>query len=71
MIRWLRREPGRREQAVALGVALGAAVAVAGVAFYLTRLFHSREEIERADDREGSRALPPAREEDSSRTLGG
>jgi hypothetical protein len=70
MIRWLRRKPGPREQAVALGVALGAAVAVAGAAFYLTRLLLSREEIQRGDDVGRSRALPPAREEDSSRTFG-
>ena len=69
MIRWLRREPGPREQAVALGVALGAAVAVAGVAFYLTRLLLAREEIQRGE-RAPARELPPAREEDSSRTLG-
>jgi hypothetical protein len=69
MIRWLRRKPGPREQVVAAGVALGAAVAVAGVAFYLTRLFLSREELA-TGDRTSTRALPPAREDDSSRTLG-
>ena len=43
--RWIRLEPGTRENTLALGVALGAAAGVAVVTFYLTRLFVSREEM--------------------------
>ena len=56
--RWLRREPDRREQATAVGIALGVAAVAAGVAFYLTRLFLTREEMAPLDDRAGTRALP-------------
>jgi hypothetical protein len=66
--RWLRRHPGPRERALAAGVALGAAVGVGAVVFYLTRLLLSREEMEplrEAGDAAGAlptrkrQALPP------------
>jgi hypothetical protein len=57
--RWLRRHPGPRERALAAGVALGAAVGVGAVVFYLTRLLLSREEMEPLPD--GESGAPPAR----------
>ena len=43
--RWLRLEPGRRENLMATGVALGAAAAVGAVVFYFGRILISREEV--------------------------
>ena len=43
--RWLRLEPGRRENLMAAGVALGAAAAVGTVVFYFGRILISREEV--------------------------
>jgi hypothetical protein len=43
--RWLRLEPGRRENGLAAGVALGAAAGVAAVIFYFGRILLSREEM--------------------------
>ena len=43
--RWLRLEPGRRENMMAAGVALGAAAAVGAVVFYFGRILISREEV--------------------------
>jgi hypothetical protein len=52
--RWLRLEPGRRENGLAAGIALGAAAGVAAVVFYFGRILVSREE------------MPPLREGDDS-----
>jgi hypothetical protein len=63
--RWLRLEPGRRENLLAAGVALGAAAGVAAVVFYFGRILISRERVHRLG--EGERVdesglpAPPAR----------
>lgn len=58
--RWIRLEPGRKENALAAGIALGAAAGVAAVLFYFGRILISREELpplpERGD--EGPTKLP-------------
>jgi hypothetical protein len=59
--RWLRRQPGPRERALAAGVALGAAVGVGAVVFYLTRLLLSREEMAPIRDRDAAGLLPAPR----------
>jgi hypothetical protein len=43
--RWLRLEPGRRENLMAAGIALGAAAALGAVVFYFGRILISREEV--------------------------
>jgi hypothetical protein len=67
--RWLRLEPGRRENLLAAGAALGAAAGVAAVVFYFGRILISRERVYRlgeleAEEREAEEgsmlAAPPA-----------
>jgi hypothetical protein len=43
--RWLRLEPGKRENVMAAGIALGAAAVVGTVLFYFGRILISREEV--------------------------
>jgi hypothetical protein len=50
--RWLRLEPGRRENLLAAGVALGAAAGAAAVVFYLGRILISRERVYRLGEGE-------------------
>jgi hypothetical protein len=64
--RWLRRRPGRREQALAAGFALGAAVGVGAVVFYLARLLLAREEMEPIRGGEPARPLPAPRGRDAA-----
>ena len=70
--RWLRLEPGKKENMMAAGIALGAAVGVAAVVFYFGRILISREEAplrrEALQSGKPSRAPPRARPGSSSRT---
>ena len=61
--RWLRLEPGRRENMMAAGVALGAAAAVGAVVFYFGRILISREEVTtgRSLEERGEEGAPPER----------
>jgi hypothetical protein len=62
--RWLRLEPGKRENLTAAGVALGAAAAVGAVVFYFGRILISREEIKpgrAVAERDEERGAPPER----------
>ena len=45
--RYLKLEPGRRENMLAAGIALGAAAGVAAVVFYFGRILISRERVSR------------------------
>jgi hypothetical protein len=63
---WLRLDPSPREQAMAAGFALGAALGVGAVVFYFTRLFLAREEMEPVREREPAGALPSPRARDAS-----
>lgn len=56
--RWIRNEPERRDELIAAGVALGAAAAVAAVAFYFTRILVAREEVTPLDVARSEAALP-------------
>jgi hypothetical protein len=63
---YLRLRPGRRENLLAAGVALGAAAGVAAVVFYFGRILISREKVSRLEETErpgtSGRALePPSR----------
>ena len=49
--RWVRRPTDRRENLLALGAGLGAAIVVGGAVFYLARLLASREPLQRAPGR--------------------
>ena len=59
--RWIRLQPGRRENLQAAGVALGVAAGVATVVFYFGRILISRERVRRVGEGspDGSR-LPAA-----------
>ena len=61
--RYLKHEPGRRENLLAAGFALGAAAGVAAVVFYLGRILISRERVSRQPPTEalpsGDGAEPP------------
>jgi hypothetical protein len=57
--RWLRLEPGRRENLQAAGLALGVAAGVAAVVFYFGRIVISRERMHRLrDERDETSGLP-------------
>jgi hypothetical protein len=61
---YLRLRPGRRENLLAAGVALGAAAGVAAVVFYFGRILISREKVSRLEETErpatSGRALEPS-----------
>jgi hypothetical protein len=62
--RWLRLEPGRRENLTAAGIAFGAAAAVGAVVFYFGRILISREEVtpgRAVAERDEERGAPPER----------
>jgi hypothetical protein len=56
--RWLRLEPGRKENLEAAGLALGVAAGVAALVFYFGRILMSRERVHRRGELEAEDSAP-------------